>query len=204
MKIKRTPQKNQKNKILIIGDSFSSEQLSKKVGWIFKLKEFFEIVNLSSPGIGEYKILEKLKTIELNQFDKILISHTSPYRINVSKNILYDKNHLYHNSDIIIEDLQNKSTINDEYFSIYKFIIETTDENYLKFVHTQCVKEILEITKNYKTIHITHFEWDDLFPIENMHNFYSLWVNHKGNINHYSEKGNEILLSKILHIINKY
>jgi hypothetical protein len=61
------------NKVLIVGDSFSSEQLSGECGWPVLLKQDFAVTNLSSPGVGQYKILKQLLNIWKKKKQNIII-----------------------------------------------------------------------------------------------------------------------------------
>ena len=78
-------------KILIAGDSFSSLQLAGKNGWPKLLTNYYDVTNISQPGIGEYKILQRLKSQDLSKYDLVYIV----------KQILYTQKIIY----IIIQTL---------------------------------------------------------------------------------------------------
>ena len=74
-------------KILIVGDSFSSNSLAGEYGWTTLLANSYQVTNVSSPGIGQYKILKKIEKQNLSWFDQIIISHTSPNRVYCKENL---------------------------------------------------------------------------------------------------------------------
>ena len=183
--------------ILIAGDSFSSDQLSGAYGWPVLLRQNFQITNISSPGIGEYKILQNLQTTKLSDYDLVLISHTSSNRLHCVVNPLYPAGHLYSKSDIIFADAESK--VNQELLAqgivdYYKYIF---DPNYYNFIHTCCCQQIEQLTQGIPTLHITHFEWSNLYPFNNMINFYNFWLNNRGEFAHYTKKANQLIYQQI-------
>ena len=175
-------------RILIAGDSFSSPALAGDHGWPKILAEKYATTNVSQPGIGEYKILQNLKTQKLHTFDLVIVSHTSPYRVHTEINPLYPAGHVYHTSDILFADAESKHSCMADYFR-YVF-----DPEYYRFVHTACCREIDHLTNSIPTIHITHFDWADLYPFESLINFHSFWTANRGNEVHYNEHGNQHVL----------
>jgi len=190
-------------KILLVGDSFSSLQLAGKNGWAKLLAERFEVTNLSQPGIGEYKILQKLKTQNLSDFDLILISHTSENRLHCQSNPLYPSTHLYHSSDIIFADAESKKPQLNIANSIVDYFKIIFDPEYYQFIHFCCCQEIDKLTSASPVIHMTNFQWNHLYAFKNLLNFYETWRRHPGNENHYSNEGNLIVFNTLLEKINK-
>ena len=187
-----------KKRLLIVGDSFSSEQLSTEHGWPMMLHQNFDVTNISAPGIGEYKILKKLESVNINDYKLILISHTSPNRLHSAINPLYPPGHLYSYSDIIFSDAESKIQqvpIASDIVNYYKYIF---DPNYYNFIHTCCCQKIDELTKNSTVLHITHFDWKDLYPFDNMINFYNFWLNNRGSIAHYTKEANQVIYKTLV------
>jgi hypothetical protein len=187
-----------KKNLLIVGDSFSSAQLAEDSGWPVLLCQNFNVTNLSSPGIGEYKILQKIKSIQVNNYDFIIISHTSPNRLHTITNPLYPPGHLYSSSDIIFTDAESKIhqiPMAQEIVNYYKYIF---DPEYYNFIHTSCCEKIDQLTQNTKVLHITHFEWSELYQFNNMVNFYSFWLDNQGSIVHYTKEANQVIYKKLL------
>jgi hypothetical protein len=184
-------------RVLIVGDSFSSEQLSGDLGWPVLLKQDFTVTNLSSPGIGQYKILKKLQSVDLDDYDFVVISHTSPNRIHCESNPLYPDNHLYRSSDIIFADAEsklNQVAIAQDIVSYYKHIF---DLDYYKFIHSSCCREIDQITQHSKVLHITHFDWADLYQFDCMINFYKFWLDNRGDVVHYTKQANQTIYKQL-------
>ena len=184
-------------RVLIIGDSFSSEQLSGDFGWPVLLKQDFTVTNLSSPGIGQYKILKKLQSVDLDDYDFVVISHTSPNRVHCESNPLYPDNHLYRFSDIIFADAESKFNqipIAQDIVSYYKYIF---DLDYYKFIHSSCCREIDQITNHSKVLHITHFDWIDLYQFNCMINFYKFWLDNRGDFAHYTKQANQTIYKQL-------
>lgn len=187
------------DKILIVGDSFSSFQLANNYGWPALLAQKFKVTNLSQPGIGEYKILQKLQTQNLDLYDLIIVSHTSPYRVHCQENPMYPPNHLYRKSDIIFADAEQKKSTDAD--AIVTYFTKIFDPDYYKFIHYSCCSAIDNLTKTLPVLHITHFEWDDLYPFEKLINFYSHWTKNKGSYNHYTVDANQYILETILEAV---
>jgi hypothetical protein len=187
-----------KNKrILIVGDSFSSDQLSDIYGWPVLLRQDFQVVNISSPGIGEYKILQKLQSLQLSDYDLILLSHTSPNRLHCNTNPLYPPDHLYSQSDIIFSDAESRSDkmpIAQSIVAYYKYIFDPT---YYEFIHESCCKQIDQLTYNIPVLHITHFDWTNLYQFADMINFYNFWTKNRGNFSHYTKEANQIIYKQL-------
>jgi hypothetical protein len=190
--------------LLIVGDSFSSEQISDQFGWPVLLKEDFKVTNLSGPGIGEFKILQKLQSVDLNKFDLIIISHTSPNRIHCQYNPLYPDGHVYRNSDVIFADAESKiitTSAANHLVYYYKYIF---DETYYQFIHRCCCREIDQLTQNQKVLHITHFDWDKLYVFPGMINYYNFWLRNRGEYSHYTKEANIILYQQIKEKLRNY
>ena len=184
--------------ILIAGDSFASLQLSGSNGWPKKLAEQYSVTNVAEPGIGEYKILQNLKNQNINTFDLVIVSHTSPNRIHCDTNPLYPADHIYSKSDIIFADAENKKS--QFLIDYFKFIF---DPEYYQFVHTSCCQEIDRLTTSVPTIHMTNFEWTNLYNFKSMLNFHNLWLENRGTEVHYNEYGNQVILDTLLDRIKK-
>lgn len=191
-----------KTKILICGDSFASPDLSGELGWPTLLSKKFRVTNLSKPGIGQYKILNQLHSQDLDSYDFIIVSHTSPYRVHTLINPCYPPGHLYETSDLIFCDIESKKGgITQSLKDYFKFIF---DPLYYEFVHRKCCEEIVDIEKQSqkKFIHITHFDWTNLYEFSDILNFYETWLTNKGDFAHYNEYGNQLVFESILRKIN--
>jgi hypothetical protein len=186
-----------KKSVLIVGDSFSSEQISGQYGWPVLLEQDFTVTNLSQPGIGQFKIFKKIQSANLDDYDLILISHTSPYRLHCQTNPLYPDNHLYRSSDVIFADAESKLgqvPVADHLVYYFKYIM---DNEYCQFTHRCCCQEIDRLTQSKPVLHITHFDWTDLYQFSDMTNYYDFWLSNRGDFAHYSKEANRIVYQQL-------
>ena len=179
-----------KSKILIAGDSFSTIWPGTKGGWMELLANDFDVTNLSQAGIGEYKILQQLKSIDTSLFEFAIVSHTSPSRIH-TKNHPIHKEGLHSNCDLIYTDLEDRFDWFNENLRISKKFFEYHyDEDYQLDIYNLIRKEIKNIVKS-KYISISHIKIATTLSTEDNHiDFSDLWLNHRGTINHYDSEGN--------------
>ena len=187
-------------KLLICGDSFASDWASKypgSRGWPNMLNEQFEVTNLAQAGCSEYKILLQLLSVDLTQFDKILVSHTSPYRLYVKHHPVH-KDLLHGNSDLIYADIKEHSKTNSQLLPIVDYFEKYMDIDYMEFVHNLICQEIDQLTKPFHVMHCTHFSWERLYKFSFMKNFKAINDMHLGLINHYDQTGNEIVYQSVL------
>jgi hypothetical protein len=182
-------------KLLICGDSFAADWTAKyqRLGWPNMLSQEYNITNLAQAGCSEYKIYQQLTSVNLQKFDNIIVSHTSPYRLYVKKHPIHYNDPLHKNSDLIYSDIKEYKELS----SIVNYYENYFDLDYAKFIHNLICKEIDQLTKNYCTLHITSFDWKDLYNFSNMINFEDIFKKHRGLVNHYSEDGNNLVFEKI-------
>ena len=95
-------------KILIAGDSFAADWKIKYNGngWVNMLSDDYDVTNIAQAGVSEYKIYQQLINHNTTMYDKIIISHTSAYRIPVFEHPIHSKDILHHNCDLIYSDLK--------------------------------------------------------------------------------------------------
>ena len=188
-------------KILIAGDSFASAQPSNKYGWPTLLEKKYHIKNIAWPGTGEYKIYQSLKKINLNIYDLVIVSHTSPNRLHTEINPLYPIGHVYQKSDLLYADVKSKANQNEAAQAIVYYFENLFDLDYYTYIHNKCCEDIDNLLKCKKTIHITHFDWQGCHQFENLINFYNFWKSNKGEYNHYTVDANKVIFEKIDEII---
>ena len=186
-------------KILIAGDSFAADWTKKYEGrgWVNMLSEEYYVKNIAEAGVSEYKIYKQLNSENINDYDFIIISHTSPYRIPVVKHPVHHDDILHKNCDLIYSDL--KEHVENPIAKIgVDFYENLFDTDYFIFVYHLIMDKI--ILKYPKAIHITFF---DDFKKDNIYGFEKIYLNNKGLINHMNEKGNKIIYKKINNLINE-
>lgn len=185
------------SKILICGDSFAADW-SKKYegkGWVNMIENDHIITNIAEAGVSEYKIYKQLQSVNTDKFDKIIVSHTSPYRIPIKEHPIHSKDILHHNCDLIYSDLKEHED-NPLVKSAIDFYENLYDMDYACFIHDLIIKEINLKYRN--LINITFFSTN-----KNMYNFEDIFLKNKGLINHMNDNGNKIIYNKIKDIINE-
>lgn len=190
-------------KLLICGDSFASNWSGKypdSLGWPLLLAEHFEVTNLAQAGCSEYKILLQLLSVDLTKFDRIIVSHTSPYRLYVKKHPVHT-DILHGNSDLIYSDVKEHSKTNKNLLPVVEYFEKYVDLDYMEFVHNLICQEIDQLTKPFRVVHCTHFEWDQLYLFSYMKNFKALNDQHPGLINHYNDTGNRLVYQALLDLL---
>lgn len=187
-------------KLGIFGDSFGYQNSTNLFpSWVDHLSQHGIIDNYCQCGVGEYKILQQLKAVNLNYYDQIIITHTSPGRVFIRNNPLYSDSTTHKHCDILFSDIEHR----DDQFSktchnYFKYIF---DMDYAIDIHNMICHEIDSLTKQYNVIHLTHFDYSKCYQYPSILNFHKMWLKNRGPVNHYNEYGNQeiyrVLLKKI-------
>lgn len=189
-------------KILIAGDSFATVWPDSQLGWPTLLAKKYNVINLAQAGIGEYKILKQIESQEINNFDLVIVSHTSPSRLHTNNHPVH-KEGFHKNCDLILNDLVNRSAFRNpslkaaqEYFKYHY------DDEYQIDIYKLIRKQINElITVPY--ISMSHVDIVNTLAIEANHlNFSNLWSKERGNMNHYTIEGNFEIFETLEDIIS--
>jgi len=171
-------------KLFLFGDSFAANYK----GWPNMLG--VEIENFSQNGIGQYKIFKKVMQ-NLN-FDKSIICHTSPWRVHTRVHPIHKNSQDRPNNDFLLNDVEYHSKEHGEMKLVNDYLKKYYDPAYQLDIYKLLVKELLSL-KN--IIHITFHEPDDTKDIKN--NYYHIWKQNPGIINHMSAEGNKIVAEEI-------
>ena len=187
-----------KKNILICGDSFAADWTKKYDGngWVNMLCNDFNVTNVAEAGVSEYKIYQQLKKQKIEDYDKIIISHTSAYRIPVEVHPLHSKDILHYNCDFIYNDIKEHRD-NPEVKCIIDLYEKHFHFDYALFVHELILKEINTMCPN--AINITFFNSFN----ENALELEDVFLKNRGNINHLNKKGNKIVYNKIIKLLNE-
>ena len=189
-------------KVLIAGDSFATIWPDSQLGWPTLLAKKYDVVNLAQAGIGEYKILKQIESQEINNFDLVIVSHTSPSRLHTNNHPVH-KEGFHKNCDLILNDLINRSTFRNpslkaaqEYFKYHY------DDEYQIDIYNLIRKQINElITIPY--ISMSHVDVVNTLAIEANHiDFSNLWSKERGSMNHYTVEGNFKIFETLEDIIS--
>lgn len=183
-------------KILLCGDSFAADWSSKyhgKRGWPNLLAEKTELINVAAAGCSEYSIWKQLQSTDLNRFDRVIVSHTSPYRIYVKQHPIHKNDVLHKNSDLIYSDsvTHQLSTVKDWFENYF-------DLDYAVDIHQMIMKEINRMGNN--ILHLGHMEISAPTGFDFV-NCLDLWKKYPGEINHYSDVGNKKVYERLLSYI---
>ena len=181
-------------KLLICGDSFSADwsvEYPNAQGWPNLLSYDYNVTNLSTAGSSEYRIWKNLQTQNLENYDQVIISHTSPYRLYVKSHPAHNQEKLHQHSDFIYNDVVNHGidTVVDYFENYY-------DLEYAVDIHQLIMMNIASICKSVHCLHIRHM--DVSHPINlSVVDFSTIWKKHPGLINHYSKNGNTEIYKNI-------
>jgi len=183
------------NNILIIGDSFSSDTCSDS--WTTMLTDC-KITNLSSNGSSEYRIYKKLINTDLTPFSHVIVVHSSPYRIYIDHNPLHSASQTHQNCDLIYQDVKSAAktnfTQNVAWYFENVFNLEEADT-----VYRLLVEKIVDMTSQYRSLHLTFFENEKNNSVINLH---SIWKRYPGSINHLDTIGNKEVAKFIKTVYN--
>jgi len=139
--------------LLICGDSFSASS-TDPTSWTNLLKQHFNITNLSQRGCSEFKIYKQITSQKLDNYDAIIVSHTSPYRLHTLNNPIHIADTLYKDACFIYNDTKEHSLINSELNPIVNFFEKHFDLDYAEYVHNLTLKDIENICP-VNTLHLS-------------------------------------------------
>jgi len=168
--------------ILIAGDSFSAVYDNKTEWW-----HFGDCKNISQKGSSEFKILKSLQKKNLNNYEKIIVCHTSPYRIYTENNIINNGDHA--RGCYLINDLLNKK--GDIRLTAELYIKYFFNEEYVLWCYYKVMEEINNLTKNHTTLHISFFDVKNVLQLKH------IYEQNKGNICWMSKEGNKLAHEQI-------
>ena len=192
--------------LLICGDSFAADWTVKynDIGWPNMLANDYKITNLAQAGCSEYKIYKQLVSVNLDEYDAIIVSHTSPNRIYVNAHPVHANDVLHKNSDLIYTDIVEHSKSNKSLKPIVDYFENYFDLEFAIFVHTMICEKIEKHLHKFSgpIIHLATLPWDDLYYFNDMLSLEHLFKNHRGFMNHYDLQGNEIAYGTIKAILD--
>jgi len=185
-------------KILIAGDSFAANWRLKYngTGWVNHLENDYDVKNIAQAGVSEYKIMRQLLTQDLDDYDKIIVSHTSAYRIPIAEHPIHKDDILHKNCDLIFSDV-SEHVENPTMKIAYDFYTNIFHTDYFVYTNELIFKDIRNMSD--KMIHITFFDDFYNFYDEHILHLENIFQNHKGQMNHMDKIGNE----KVYKIIKK-
>jgi hypothetical protein len=183
-----------KKQILICGDSFSTD-FNNKDSWVSMLSNKYQVDNLSTAGISEYKILQQVKSkiSKLDDYSNILIFHTSPNRVYIKKHPVHARSKTHANSDLIYSDIEyhHKHDLDNPVVkTALEYFLYIFDEDYYLEMYYLIQEKIQQILNNRNVMHFDNF---NLANVANLINYIPLSQNlnlRSGQINHYDKHSN--------------
>lgn len=199
--------------ILVIGDSFAanwSVKYNDYAGWPELLAHDYNVTNLAQAGVSEYKILLQVESItNIMDYDIVVVSHTSPYRLHTRRHPVHHSDPLHTNSDLVLKDCEyhagkpwnwfNKSLQAAVGFFKYHF-----DEKYYETIYTLLRNQINQKLLGIPVIVINNLPGNVAFATETtVLDFSELWNTERGLVNHFSEAGNVEIYNTIKQTIEQ-
>ena len=179
-------------KILVAGDSFAAEWPGND-GWAKLLAQSHEVTNVAQAGCGEYKIFKQIQKANLDEYDCVIVSHTSPSRVHTPNHPLH-KQGLHKDCDLLWNDIDRTTFFNSSLSAAKGYFRYHYDDQYQCDIYALVRQQINTLLTNKQYISISHVEVARLFVVEDTHiDFSEFWDEHRGIQNHYSTTGNQKL-----------
>jgi len=188
-----------KNTVLIAGDSYAADWSSKDnsfSSWWQLLAADYDVTNIAEAGVSEYKIYQQIKSADVNQFEYVIVSHTSPYRVHTNKHPFHRQNSIHRNADLIFSDVEDWFfTSNCESTtSAYLYFLHHFDFEYYDFLYTLMRKEIDYLLQSIKYVSVDFFSCNNY---DSSFNFAHIADKYPGTVNHLDCQGNEIIYEEV-------
>jgi len=191
--------------IALLGDSFAAEYNAGTPGWVDILAEQHSVNNVAEAGVGEYKILRQLRDLQNTNpnwkslYECVIVAHTSPFRVHTPKHPLHKKG-LHKNCDLIYSDIKNRFDWFNESLSTAKnWFVHHFDDDYQIGTYKLVREEIKRIIGDVPYLAIDHFGLSANIATEtNKLDFSDFWLLNRGNVNHYTVEGNQIVAKAVI------
>ena len=195
------------SKILIAGDSFAADWTLKYpnvCGWPNMLAAKYDVTNIAECGISEYKIWQQIKSVDIDNFDVCIISHTSPYRVHTRCHPVHHKDILHKNADLMFNDI---SYHNSKLVNMFNNSLKTAsnwfkyhyDSEYQQDIYKLFRSEISKILKNIFVIEITNFE-----DHKKKFSYFKYLKTNSGIANHFDYAINQLICDDLIEEIQKW
>lgn len=199
-------------KILIIGDSFAADWTVKYdnvLGWPNLIAQKHDVTNLAQAGVSEYRILKQLESVNVEEFDLVIASHTSVSRIPTRCHPVHSNDPLHKSADLILSDVDYHASRLRNWFNralkaAKDFYIYHYDAEYQDLVYELIRTRINSMCKDVPVIAVTNLITDQKFNIEP----YAVTIDdiqqkHPGLANHLSPEGNIQVATRVLAMIKE-
>jgi hypothetical protein len=189
-------------KILICGDSFAADWQKKypdQKGWPNLLADKYTVTNIAQAAVSEYKIWQQIKSVDLNKFDTVIISHASPNRIHCKTHPIHADNILHKDSDLIYTDLLAHPDNKDCELAV-KFFERYFEIDYYQDICDLICQKILNILGEYthlNQIHLVNINKKQLYDFLPSYDINKIFTKCRGTTNHLNKKGNQMMYDQI-------
>ena len=179
-------------KVLVAGDSFAAEWPGL-YGWVKLLAGSHTVTNVAQAGCSEYKIFKQIQNAILDEYDCVIVSHTSPSRVHTPNHPLH-KSGIHKDCDLLYNDINRTSLFNPSLSAAKSYFKYHYDDQYHCDIYALLRQQINTLLAGKLYISMSHVEVAKLFVVEDKHiDFSEFWQEHKGKENHYNTKGNQKL-----------
>ena len=187
-----------------MGDSWAadwSSQYNQYAGWPNILAERHDVHNIAQAGVSQYSINQQLYDVDTSDYDRIIVSITSPYRLYTARHPVHTEG-LHANSDLIYTDLEyhlSEQPDNKQIQSAIGFYKHHFDTEHAEYIHELLVQDLLsqlDYNNTVVTSNIAHNSEavDTQFCYADGH---SIYQSYPGKINHMNEEGNQLFANSI-------
>lgn len=195
---------NQKNKILIAGDSFASDWTPKQIkfkGWVNLLADEYDVTNVAQSGVSEYKIWQQLENANLYNYDWIIVCHTSPHRLHTKKHPVKYKSVLHTESDMLYGDIEYHASkwiniFNKSLRTAYNWFLHHYDNEHNEKIYQLIYDKIQNMLAKHKHIQIDNFNEDT----DKLNYMYYCTPNE--GVNHFDQQTNQRIFQEIKNTID--
>jgi len=190
-------------KILLAGNSFCADFTCKfpdQPGWTNWLANQYQVNNQAQAGVSEYKILQQLRKVNLDDYHAVVISHSSATRIYCEQHPIHYNSALHKNADLIYADVKAYSSENKDCALAAGFFERFFDMKYAKEIHQLICKEISNLLLKNTCFHIVEGQhcFDQAYDIAPLiKKYYS-----DSAPNHLTQEGHKKIYSVITDWIN--
>jgi hypothetical protein len=189
-------------KILICGDSFAVDN----GGWSNLLaNDNYTVTNLAQAGVGEYKILEQLTSVDLKRFDAVVVCHTSPNRVYIRQHPVYNDSKMHKNADLIYSDVEwhlEQDKNNTVLTAAKDYFDKIYDQQYHEDIYCLIQNQIENILQTHTRMHLTPLYDKNNKHLSNCINLHTLFKILPGLANHYSSDDNKKIYTLVKHWID--
>jgi len=196
--------------ILITGDSYSCDWTVKYtnqgLGWPNLLAQDYTVTNVAMAGSSIVRTLWQLQSENINDYDAVIVTHTSPNRIYVAEHPIHKDDLLHKNADLIHTDIKHQSQTKPELQCIVDYFEKYYDLDYSRFVYNLIEEKIDGLFNNYtgKVIHMTNLLRDNCYQFTDMLDCSDLiGKRYHGLINHYNNKANTIVYNRVKSLLEE-